>query len=127
MSARTGDVSHNEPIILSAHRDIIQAEGPDGLRYEVTRDPSTHPEVEATSPDRSVTLSFTPEEARRVSTYMTAVGWRRVRVVSVPMIKLRDGQRPLMLDSANAKRTIRFAAAGSIACCAVTDGTPEEK
>jgi hypothetical protein len=119
-------VNNDSPILLSAHRNLIVAEGVDGLRYEITRDPSTHPEFDPDTPERQMALSFTPEEARRVSTYMTAIGWRRVRVVPIPLTTLRSGERHLLIDAPEgAIRIVRFAAAGSIACAAVTDGQAE--
>ncbi len=93
------------------------------MRYEVTRDPAMHPDVEPETPERQLALSFTPEEARRVSTYMMAIGWRRVRIISVSLTELRAGQHHLLIDNPSAiKRMVRFAAAGSIACAAATNG-----
>lgn len=121
-------MSNTEPVVLSAHRSLILAEGVDGLRYEVTHDPAAHEEVADDLSERHVTLTFKPEEARRVATYMTAIGWRRVRVVAVSLADLRNGERSLLVDTPEKlTRTVRFAAAGSIACIAVTDGQPHQE
>lgn len=107
----------NEPIPLVAHRCLVWAGRADGNTYEISRSLS---EVDMDVSERSVILTWTPVEARRLSAYLVSQGWHDVRIERIAMADLNDGKRPIAALTAEDERpSIRFAAPGGLTCQAI--------
>jgi hypothetical protein len=105
-----------EPTPLVAHRCLVWAGRADGTTYEITRALGSSDE-ELDEGERRVALTWTPVEARRLSTYLVGMGWHD---------ELAENRRQLAAQSADeARPEIKFAAPGGLTCRAVAAPPPE--
>lgn len=111
-----------EPTPLVAHRCLVWAGRADGNTYEISRALGSG---ELDDGEHAVALTWTPVEARRLSTYLVGMGWHDVRVERIALAELADGRRHVAAVSDDeARPEIRFAAPGGLTCRAVAAPRP---
>jgi len=114
----------SEPTLLIAHRCLVWAGRADGNTYEISRALGSA-EEEVDDAERRVALTWTPVEARRLSTYLVGMGWHDVRTEKIALAELADGRRQLAAQADDeARPEIKFAAAGGLTCRAVSAPAP---
>jgi hypothetical protein len=114
-----------EPTPLVAHRCLVWAGRADGTTYEISRALGTA-EEELDETERRVALTWTPVEARRLSTYLVGMGWHDVRTEKIALAELAEHRRQLAAQSADeARPEIKFAAPGGLTCRAVAAPPPD--
>jgi hypothetical protein len=114
-----------EPTPLVAHRCLVWAGRADGTTYEISRALGSA-EEELDDAERRVALTWTPVEARRLSTYLVGMGWHDVRTEKIALAELAEHRRQLAAQSADeARPEIKFAAPGGLTCRAVAAPPPE--
>src|SRR5919199_5690740 len=92
-----------EPTPLVAHRCLVWAGRADGTTYEISRALGSA-EEELDEAERRVALTWTPVEARRLSTYLVGMGWHDVRTERIALAELADGHRQLAAQAADDSR-----------------------
>ena len=112
-----------EPTPLVAHRCLVWAGRADGTTYEISR---AMGETDLEGGELAVALTWTPVEARRLSTYLVGMGWHDVRTEKIALADLAENRRQLAAQSADESRPeIKFAAPGGLTCRAVAAPPPE--
>src|SRR5438067_12161206 len=99
-----------EPTPLVAHRCLVWAGRADGTTYEISRARGTA-EGDLDEAERRVALTWTPVEARRLSTYLVGMGWHGVRTEKIALAELAESRRQLAAQSADQARAERKCAA----------------
>jgi hypothetical protein len=113
-----------EPTPLVAHRCLVWAGRADGNTYEISR--ALAPDGDLDEGERRVALTWTPGEARRLSTYLVGMGWHDVRTEKVALADLAEGRRQVAAQHEDeARPEIKFAAPGGLTCRAVAATAPE--
>lgn len=114
----------SEPTPLVAHRCLVWAGRADGNTYEISRALPEDGDLDAG--ERRVALTWTPVEARRLSTYLVGMGWHDVRTEKIALAALAEGRRQVAAQSDDeARAEIKFAAPGGLTCRAVAAVAPE--
>src|SRR5689334_12575762 len=80
----------SEPTPLIAHRCLVWAGRADGNTYEISR---AMGETDLRDGELAVALTWTPVEARRLSTYLVGMGWHDVRNEKIALADLAEGRR----------------------------------
>jgi hypothetical protein len=114
----------SEPTPLVAHRCLVWAGRADGNTYEISRALGSDGQQLAES-ERRIALTWTPVEARRLSTYLVGMGWHDVGMERIALAELAEGRRQLAAQADDEARSeIRFAAPGGLRCRAVAASRP---
>lgn len=114
-------VSEPEPLV--AHRCLVWAGRADGNSYEISR---ALGETDLEGGELSVALTWTPVEARRLSTYLVGMGWHDVRTEKIALADLAEERHKIASMTADDERPqMRFAAPGGLTCRAVASPRPE--
>src|SRR5438876_9847155 len=114
-----------EPTPLVAHRCLVWAGRADGTSYEISRALGTADE-QLDESERRVALTWTPVEARRLSTYLVGMGWHDVRTEKIALADLAESRHKIASMTADDERPqMRFAAPGGLTCRAVAAPRPE--
>lgn len=115
----------SEPTPLVAHRCLVWAGRADGNTYEISRSVG---ETDLRDGELAVALTWTPVEARRLSTYLVGMGWHEVRNEKIALADLSEGRRvinAMTVSPEDERPQMRFAAPGGLTCRAVAADRPE--
>jgi hypothetical protein len=114
----------SEPTPLVAHRCLVWAGRADGNTYEISRAIGA---TDLEDGELSVALTWTPVEARRLSTYLVGMGWHDVRTEKIALADLSEGRRTIVamtVGPEDERPQMRFAAPGGLTCRAVAAERP---
>jgi len=115
----------SEPTPLVAHRCLVWAGRADGNTYEISR---AMGQTDLVDGELAVALTWTPVEARRLSTYLVGMGWHDVRTEKIALADLSEGRRApnaISVSPEDERPQMRFAAPGGLTCRAVSADRPE--